>query len=132
MTTRAAIPNAIVFDTNFLLLPFTDGTRIDEQVDNLVKGATWLVPSTVLTELDQIASRSKGDIARHAKMARRYAERCTVVPTKLTGDDGVLEVARAHKAIVATNDSTLQEECRKSGLNVLHSRQRGRIAIREA
>ena len=91
------------------------------------------MPSSVLVELKTLAHKGEGATGRHAKMAVKYAERCRTVTTKLAGDDGLLEVARATKAAVVTNDRTLQDECVRSGLTVIVSREHGRrLAIKGA
>lgn len=126
---RAAKP--VVFDTNALLLPFAHGTRIEDELFELFGATQWLVPSSVIVELTTLAHKGEGAVARHAKMALKFAERCEAIPTKLNGDDGLLEVARARMAIVVTNDRTLQDECVTSGLTVVVSREHGRrLAIK--
>ncbi|HUR24517.1 MAG TPA: PIN domain-containing protein [Candidatus Thermoplasmatota archaeon] len=119
-------PTPVVFDTNALILPFAHGTRVEEDLAHLFGSVRLLVPSTVLVELGTLAYKGKGAVARHAKMALKFAERCEVLQTKLPGDDGLLEVARKAKAVVVTNDRTLQAECQKSGLTVVVSREHGR------
>jgi rRNA-processing protein FCF1 len=116
----------VVFDTNALLLPFAHGVKMEDDLFELFGATQWLVPSTVLVELGTLAFKGKGAVARHAKMALKFAERCQVEPTRLPGDDGLLEVARRHKAAVVTNDKTLQQECKRSGLQVVVSREHGR------
>jgi rRNA-processing protein FCF1 len=119
-------PTPVVFDTNALILPFAHGTRVEEDLATLFGQVKLMVPSTVLVELGTLAYKGKGAVARHAKMALKFAERCEVLQTKLPGDDGLLEVARKAKAVVVTNDRTLQAECQKSGLTVVVSREHGR------
>lgn len=124
---------AVVFDTNALLLPFAHGTPMEDDILNLLGATQWFVPSSVLVELKTLAHKGEGATMRNAKMALKYAQRCQVVETKLAGDDGLLEVARARQAAVVTNDKTLQEECIRSGLVVIVSREHGRrLAIKGA
>ncbi|MFA5942974.1 MAG: PIN domain-containing protein [Candidatus Thermoplasmatota archaeon] len=123
---NADAPTPVVFDTNALILPFAHGTRVEEDLAHLFGSVKLLVPSTVLIELGTLAFKGKGAVARHAKMALKFAERCEILQTKLPGDDGLLEVARKAKAVVVTNDRTLQSECQKSGLTVVVSRENGR------
>ena len=122
---------AVVFDTNALLLPFAHGTPMEDDILTLLGPTEWLVPSSVMVELKTLAHKGEGATMRNAKMAVKYAQRCKVVDTKLAGDDGLLEVARARKAAVVTNDRKLQEECVRSGLVVIVSREHGRrLAIK--
>jgi rRNA-processing protein FCF1 len=116
----------VVLDTNALLLPFAHGTRLEEDLAALFGSVKLYVPSTVLIELGTLAYKGQGATARHAKMAVKFAQRCEVLQTKLPGDDGLLEVARKAKAVVVTNDKTLQQECVRSGLAVVQSRENGR------
>jgi rRNA-processing protein FCF1 len=118
----------VVLDTNALLLPFTEGTRIEEGIEALFDDATLVVPSCVLMELQQIA-RGNTNAARHARAAHKLAVRFKEEPTRLTGDDGILEVARRLGAVVVTNDRVLQSECTKSGLRVVVAREHGRLAL---
>lgn len=124
---------AVVFDTNALLMPFAHQTPIEDELLNLFGATQWFVPSSVLVELKTLAHKGEGATMRNAKMALKYAQRCQVVETKLAGDDGLLEVARAKSAAVVTNDRTLQEECTRSGLTVVVARENGRrLAIKGA
>jgi rRNA-processing protein FCF1 len=117
----------VVFDTNALLLPFAHGTPLDDELGRLFGATRWLVPSSVLVELTTLAHKGEGAVARNAKMALKLAaQRCTTEQTKLNGDDGLLDVARRNAAIVLTNDRTLQDECKRSGLVVVQSREHGR------
>lgn len=117
----------VVFDTNALLMPFAHGTPLEDELFELFGANRWLVPSSVLVELKTLAHKGEGAVARNAKMAvKLVATRCQVLDTKLAGDDGLLEVARTHKAAVVTNDRTLQQECVQSGLTVVVAREHGR------
>ena len=117
MTQPAAPP--VVFDTNALFLPFTDGTDLDRELERLLGATTWIVPSSVVGELKHLA-RGDSNAARIAKTALKLVEkRAKVESTGLAGDDGLLEVARRLKATVVTNDRRIQEEAARSGLRVL-------------
>ena len=127
----SGMAKAVVFDTNALLLPFAHGTPIEDELLNLLGATEWFVPSSVMVELKTLAHKGEGATMRNAKMAVKYAGRCKVVETKLAGDDGLLEVARAKQAAVVTNDRKLQDECVRSGLTVIVSRENGRrLAIK--
>lgn len=117
----------VVFDTNAVLLALEAHTPLDDDLGELVGANRWIVPSTVVVELGTLAYKGKGAVARNAKMALAFVEkRCATEPTKLPGDDGLLEVARRLGAAVLTNDKTLQQECRQSGLTVIVLRENGR------
>ncbi len=121
---------AVVLDTNALFLPFTEGTDLEGQLFGLLGATQWFIPSSVLIELGSLVHKGEGTLARNAKMALKYAQRCAVQETKLPGDDGLLEVARRLKAVVVTNDRKLQAEAAQSGLTVIVAREHGRLAMR--
>lgn len=125
---------AVVFDTNALLLPFAHGTPVEDDLFELFGATEWFVPSSVMVELKSLAHKGSGATQRNAKSAVKFAEqRCKTVETKLAGDDGLLEVARGKKAVVVTNDRKLQDECVRSGLTVVVSRENGRrLAVKGA
>ena len=124
-------PAHVVLDTNAILLPFTDGTDLEGELQRLAGVSMVVVPTCVLMELDQI-SRRGDQVGRAAKMAKKYATRFKTEETRLTGDDGILEVARRLGAAVATNDRVLQAECVRSGLQVIVSREIGRLSWRRS
>jgi rRNA-processing protein FCF1 len=118
---------AVVFDTNALLLGLEAHAPLDDDLADLLGANRWVVPSTVLVELRTLAYKGKGAVARNAKLALAFAaKRCAAEATKLPGDDGLLEVARRLRAAVVTNDKTLQQECKRSGLTVIVLREDGR------
>lgn len=118
---------AVVFDTNALLLALEAHSPLDDELADLLGANHWVVPSTVLVELRTLAYKGQGAVARNAKVALAFAEkRCATAASKLPGDDGLLEVARRLGAAVVTNDKALQQECRRSGLTVVVLREHGR------
>jgi rRNA-processing protein FCF1 len=122
----------VVFDTNALLLPFTQGTDLDGGLENLFGTVEWIIPSSILGELKMLANGGEGTLARNAKAALRLAQRARIESTALPGDDGLLEVARRLKAAVVTNDRALQAEAATSGLIVVVAREQGRLALRRS
>ena len=121
----------VVFDTNSLFLPFTDGTDLDSELERLFGAVEWILPSSVLNELKTISTGPSAS-ARHAKAALQLAARVRTEPTKLPGDDGLLEVARRLKGAIVTGDRKVQEEAARSGLEVVVPRQKGRLALRRS
>lgn len=125
---NATVPVAVVLDTNAILLPFTQGTRLEELLDEFLGTHTMHVPTSVISELKNLM-KNQGELGRAAKMALKLSERCKPEPTGRMGDDGILEVARRLGALVVTNDRKLQAECQKSGLQVIVAREKGRLAF---
>lgn len=118
----------VVVDTNAALLPFTDGTDIEEALVGLVGLMEIHVPSSIAWELGRLA-RQGGRTGRAAKAAIALARRWNEAATDLPGDDGLLDVARRLNAVVVSNDRRVQVEARKAGLTVVASRGRGRLHV---
>ncbi|HLF16891.1 MAG TPA: hypothetical protein VI796_05620 [Candidatus Thermoplasmatota archaeon] len=125
------MPTVVVLDTNALLLPFTAGTDLEREIERLVGPARIVVPAAMVQEIDSLTTHG-GAEGRAAKAARKLMTRFDSEATPYGGDDGLLDVARRLKAVVVTNDRKLQEECSRSGLQVLHSRETGRLAFRKS
>lgn len=119
-----------VLDTNALLLPFTDGTDLEDELQRLVGAVRLVVPSSIVQEVQGLAA-GQSNAARAAKAAVRFLTRCRVEPTGLPGDDGVLDVARRLGAVVVTNDRNVGQEARRSGLQVVRPRGKGRLGLME-
>lgn len=128
LDSTAAHPTAVVLDTNALLLPFTSGCRLDEELERLFGPVQWLIPSSVAWELERLG-QGRDNAARAARMATKLSARGTLIEAKLPGDDGVLEVAKAHGAAIVTNDRTLQREAQTRGLRVVVARGGGKLAF---
>jgi rRNA-processing protein FCF1 len=126
-----ATPTKVILDTNAILLPFTQGTRLEDELEGLVGSLSLHVPSSVVSELKRLAE-NHGATGRAARMALTFSGRCTVEPTGLMGDDGILEVGRRLDGIVVTNDRKLQQQCVLSGLRVIVAREKGRLAWRQS
>lgn len=118
----------VVVDANGWLLPFRTGTRLADEVDRLVPGAALAVPSSVLEELDALASEG----VPHAAAARALAGRARRVPVASTRDTGVVEAAQRLRAPVVTADRALAERLRAAGRPVLVPRAPSRLMLRPA
>ena len=119
----------VVADTNTLLL-VAEGDILAE-LERLAGVVELVVPQSVANELSGLA-KNKGAPGRAAKLALKLTARSRVEPTKLPGDDGLLEVARKLQGVVFTNDKRIQVEAAKSGLKVIVARGAGRLAWRQA
>jgi rRNA-processing protein FCF1 len=100
------------------LLPFTAHFRLEEEIYGQVDGARVLVPSSVLGELERVASR--GNVI--ARAAREYARRFAVVPTERRGDDALVDLGRRLPAWVVTGDRALRTRLLGAGVRVLFPR----------
>lgn len=124
---KPATPARVVFDTNALLLPFTDGTDVLAELQRLLGAVEPRVPSCVVAELEVLAA-GDGATARAASAARRLTRTWRVDDTDLRGDDGVFAVARGAGTLV-TNDAGLQARARAAGVSVVASRGHGRLHV---
>lgn len=117
MTESRSRPIVLV-DANALLLPFTAHFRLEEEIYGQVDGAQVLVPSSVLGELERVASRGNAN----ARAAREFARRFGVAPTEIQGDDALVELGRRHHAWVLTGDRALRTRLLQAGVPVLFPR----------
>ena len=117
MTASQGRPIVLV-DANALLLPFTVRFRLEQEIDRQVDGARVAVPSSVLGELDRIASR--GNV--NARAAREFARRFEEVPTDHQGDDALVQLGRQLHAWVLTGDRALRKRLLEAGVPVLFPR----------
>jgi rRNA-processing protein FCF1 len=108
----------VLVDANALLLPFTSHFRLEEEIYLHVDGARILVPSSVLGELERVASR--GNV--NARAAREFARRFEVVATEARGDDALVELGRRLSAWVLTGDRALRTRLLEAGVPVLFPR----------
>lgn len=109
----------VLFDTNALLLPFTQGTDLG-QITELVGAHEPVLPSVVADELERL-SEGGGATARAAAGALRLSRTWTRFDATLPGDDGILETATDADVLV-TNDKRLATEAKNRGLRVISSR----------
>ena len=119
----------VVLDTNACLLPFTDGTDLQAQLERELGAVQLFLPDVVQAELVSLAA-GRGATARAAGGALRLLRDARVEAAGLAGDDGVLEVAARLGAVLVSNDRTLQREAAKRGLAVVASREKGRLGRR--
>lgn len=120
---------AVVLDTNAWLLPFTDKTDVERELERLLGAFSMHLPQSVQRELETLA-KGQGQVARAAQGALKLAGRATLHPGGLPGDDGVLQLARNLQAVVLSNDRLVLQEARKAGLGCIGSRGQGALQWR--
>jgi rRNA-processing protein FCF1 len=119
-------PVLVLADTNAMFWPFTHGVRFASELTRLFpEGTRLLVPSSASAELGRLERR--GVVG--AKLARSLAETLPTLPVTGRGDDGILDAALAHAAVVATADRELVERLRAAGCSVLVPRDRARLEL---
>jgi len=114
-----ANPKKACFDTNFLI--YSVKQNIDF-IDQLRKRgfSHFLIPSSVLNELEALGRSLKGKDKLAAKIALEIvnSESFTIVETDKKTDDSLLEVCEKEGALLFTNDRLLIKRARKKGVSV--------------
>lgn len=107
--------DCVVLDTNALMMPFQFKLNIDKEIARLLGDVDILVPTSVVEELSRLTSRE-------AKAALALSAKYQVVETSMSGDDGVIDVARRRRAAVVTNDRGLIGRLTEMGMPVVRLR----------
>ena len=114
----------VVLDANALMLPFQFRVNLDAELDRLLGGPEVYVPSSVLRELERLATRD-----RTAKSALRLAAKYKVHETDATGDRAVIAAAEALDAYVVTSDRALLEMLRARGILRITLRSKSHLVL---
>lgn len=118
------VPQAVVLDTNALLMPFQFNINLDRELRRLFGDITVLVPGAVLEELSGVDDK-------HARAALALAKKYPVAETEGRGDDAVLEVAESMGAAVVTNDRALISRLKERGIPVVRLRAGTHLVVSE-
>ena len=116
--------NYVIADTNALIAPFKMKFNIDAELGRILGSYTILVPEPIVGELRRLAVANM-----NAKGALKFAMAKKVQPTKRSGDDSVLELAKKTGGYVMTNDNELIERARKKKLKVIRLRESCRLEL---
>ncbi|MEE8168291.1 MAG: PIN domain-containing protein [Candidatus Hydrothermarchaeales archaeon] len=115
----------LVFDSNFLLLPFQFGVDIFSELKELLDvNYKIYVTRGVLRELTRLSQR-KGVEGRRAKAALESAMKLELIESNedVDVDEGLAALA-AEGAVICTNDKALKERIRKNRAPVVYLRQK--------
>ncbi|WP_321430812.1 DNA-binding protein [uncultured Methanolobus sp.] len=118
----------VIIDTNALMIPVQFNVDIFEELRRLGFDI-YLVPTAVITELDNLIKNLKGQDRIAAKVAKSMAQRCETVFADGHADDVILELATDIQAAVLTNDSGLRKRLDKMNIPVICLRQKNRLEI---
>ncbi|MGQ9582740.1 MAG: type II toxin-antitoxin system VapC family toxin [Thermoplasmatota archaeon] len=116
----------VVLDANALMMPFQFSINLDAELSRVLPGCEAVVPSTVVEELERLASGSGG---REARAALGLARRYRVVEAEGRGDGAVLGVALRLRAALLTNDARLRRRAQEAGLRVICMRERSHLEM---
>ena len=117
----------VIIDTNALMIPVQFNVDIFDELQRL-GFEEFVVPRSVLNELDNLVDRSKGKDRMAAKVARSLAERCEVADITGFADDVIVELANNTGAAVLTNDIKLKKRLQEKDITVVYLRQKNRLA----
>jgi len=116
----------VVLDANALMMPFQFSINIDRELDRLLGLWEGVVPSTVMAELEGLAS---GRRRPEALAALRLATRYRRIDSEGRGDEAVLRAARELGAHLLTNDAALRKRAQEAGVRVICMRGKNRLAL---
>ncbi len=118
----------VIIDTNALMIPVQFNVDVFEELKRLGY-ETYIVPTAVISELDSLIRKLKGDDRTAAKVAMSMTERCEVVRADGHADDVILDMATKNRAAVLTNDIGLRKRLESKNITVICLRQRNRLDI---
>ncbi len=123
----------LIFDTNFLLIPYEFKIDIFSELYTIVEGAyEIIVPTVVLAELKKIASY-KGRHALGAKLGLKLleanAKNITFTASEGHADQWILNYAKEKRAIVCTNDKALRMKSKNADLRTITMKSRAKIGM---
>ena len=109
----------ILVDTNFLVLNFTSGIDIFEEIKYTFENPQIIIFDTVLDELKKIKPAVYNSVVEILKMKKIKSK---PVQTELTVDDFLVEYAEKYDCAIATLDRELKQKALKRGLSVISIR----------
>jgi len=98
---------------------------VASEIDRHLPGATLQVPSSVLRELEKLASEEVAGSTAALELARRWP----VVDAPGNADDAIVAAAQALRRPVVTADRELSERLRERGIDVYSPRDRHRLEL---
>jgi len=105
----------VILDTNALLMPFEIRMNLDLAVMRLIGECRMIVPGPMIGELKRLDHK-------YARAALELARKYESIPTSVTGDDAVVELALTTGGYVLTNDKELRSRLRKLKIPLIYLR----------
>jgi len=115
----------VVFDTNMLLLAVQKPLDVFSEVGRVLNAAFKpVILRSTLDELIHLAERGRPKERAESRLALELAKKCEVIDFEFPGDadSAIIEYARKHSVVVATNDIALRRSLRKLGVPVIFLR----------
>ena len=112
-----------VFDTSALLLMFTEGVQVIDQVLKIINALVMpVIPYPVFNELVKL-SGGRPRTARASSSALNYViNNFSIAKADGSPDDSVIEVSRAYGCIAVTCDMKLLKRLRNVGVRTIYLR----------
>lgn len=117
----------VILDTNFLLLPGRFKLRLESIQEVVQKKFEIVIPTNVISELERI--KLTGSDKASKEIALKLSERYKKINLEGPVDKSILEYAKNHKCIVATNDMKLKSELREIQVPVIFMKKGLRLGI---
>jgi len=116
----------IIFDTNFLLLPFTEQVDILSQIEKIlsIKFIPAILQSSI-KELDNLKTKANPKLKKRIRLAKQLIKNFSVInDEEIKGksfDEKILAIVKIQdkRYIVATNDRELRKKLRDLGIPVI-------------
>ena len=113
------------------MIPAQFHVDVITELERILPNYTFVVPSFVTRELENIKKRSKGKDRIAASVALKLIDSCDInvidadLKNKERVDDALLRISK----VLCTNDRGLQKRARNRGLTVVYLRQKKYLAV---
>jgi rRNA-processing protein FCF1 len=120
----------VIADTSFLMIPGMFRVDIKKELERLIeRDYELLVPKAVMMELERLSEEGAPKEKAAAELGLRIAGDGTVVDSKKSADESIVELAAEGKCAVGTTDAALRRRLRKLGTTVVYLRQKSHLAL---
>jgi rRNA-processing protein FCF1 len=113
------------------MIPAQFHVDVVAELERILPNYTFVVPSFVICELENIKKRSKGKARTAASVALKLVESSDInvvefdLKDKERVDDALLRISK----VLCTNDRGLQKRARNKGITVVYLRQKNYLAV---
>lgn len=114
----------VTFDSSALLFMFTMGSRILDQIINIIESPIIpIIPYPIINELRKLSDSGRPGIAKAARSALDYVlNNFSIAMVEGSPDDSVIEVSRRYGCIAITLDMKLLRRLRSLGIRTIYLR----------
>lgn len=114
----------MLLDANALLMPFQFRINLETELRRILGEADIAVPTPVVAELEALGSQD-----RIARSAARLASSFRTIDAHGSADDALMDLGKAHRAIVVTNDAALLDRLRSAHVPVAFLRSKNHLVV---